>query len=158
MCTTAATDRGPVEIPSPDHEWTVLLFITEPGIGETLPQLAGCTTGLCSARDEAASFARANARVLGVSAHPPGALGAFARERELGYPLVGDEGLELGRMFDVPQVRVGERTLYERAVVVLDRLGRARSVVHPVPDPARHAASALEALAEVAREPRHDDA
>ncbi|MFF9143599.1 redoxin domain-containing protein [Streptomyces sp. NPDC014861] len=157
MSTTAATDRGPVGIPSPDHEWTVLLFITEPGIGETLPRLAGCTTGLCSARDEAASFARADARVLGVSAHAPGALAAFARERELGYPLVGDESLELGRAFGVPEVRVGERTLYERAVVVLDRSGRVRSLVHPVPDPARHAASALEALAELGRAPETDD-
>ncbi|WP_282701664.1 redoxin domain-containing protein [Streptomyces sp. CC219B] len=157
MSATAATDRGPVRIPSPDHDWTVLLFVTEPGIGEALPRLAGCTTGLCSVRDEAASFARANARVLGVSAHPPGALGAFARERELGYPLVGDEDLELGRMFGVPEVRVGERTLYERAVVVLDRRGRVRSVIHPVPDPARHAASALKTLAELARAPRYED-
>lgn len=156
MRTSALTATGPVEIPSPGHRWTVLFFITEPGIGETLPELAGCTTGLCSARDEAAAFAAADARVLGVSAHAPGVLAAFAEERALGYPLVGDENLVLGRALGVPEVRAGERELFARAAVVLDRQGRVRSLIHPVHDPSRHAALALERLAELAREPEPD--
>ncbi|WP_338672220.1 redoxin domain-containing protein [Streptomyces sp. SCSIO 30461] len=139
-----------MSVPSAEHSWTVLFFITEPGIGEVLPELAGCTTGLCSVRDEAASFARAGARVLGVSAHAPGCLAEFAAARELGYPLVGDEGLELGRALGVPEVRVGERRLFTRAGVVLDRAGRVRSLVHPVPEPERHAALVLERLLELA--------
>ncbi|MEU6386305.1 hypothetical protein ABZ847_22445 [Streptomyces bauhiniae] len=59
MQRTVMTSEGPATVPSPGHEWTVLFFITEPGIGERVPELGGCTTGLCSARDAAARFARA---------------------------------------------------------------------------------------------------
>ncbi|MFE3327554.1 redoxin domain-containing protein [Streptomyces sp. NPDC059176] len=144
------TTEGPVRVPSPAHAWTVLFFITEPGIGETLPELAGCTAGLCSARDEAAAFARAGAFVLGVSAHAPGCLAEFAVVRGLGYPLVGDGELALGRALGVPEVRVGERELFARAAVVLDRGGRVRSLIHPVRDPERHAALVLAELAGLA--------
>ncbi|MFD5423969.1 redoxin domain-containing protein [Streptomyces sp. NPDC127084] len=132
-------------MPSAEHAWTVLFFITEPGIGEVLPELAGCTTGLCSVRDEAAAFAGAGAKVLGVSAHAPGYLAEFAAARKLGYPLVGDEDLELGRTMGVPVVR----RLFARAGVVLDREGRVRALVHPVPEPERHAALVLERLSEL---------
>ncbi|GAA0904815.1 redoxin domain-containing protein [Streptomyces thermoalcalitolerans] len=146
MHTIVESTHGAVPVPSPDHEWTVLFFITEPGIGERLPHLAGCTTGLCTVRDEAAAFARANARVLGVSAHPPGHLRAFAESHDLGYPLAGDPDLALGRALGVPEVRAGERTLFDRAVVVLDSSGRVRALIHPVTDPGQHAALALEHL------------
>ncbi len=154
MSAEAAT--GPVEIPSREHRWTVLFFITEPGIGESLPELAGCSTGLCSARDAAGAFTSADARVLGVSAHAPGALAEFERANALGYPLVGDADLALGRALGVPELRVGERQLYARATVVLDREGRVRSLVHPVPDPALHASHALDVLAGLAHEPEPD--
>ncbi|MEU6525278.1 redoxin domain-containing protein [Streptomyces sp. NPDC046924] len=157
MQNTVQTTEGPVAVPSADHEWTVLFFITEPGIGERLPELAGCTTGLCSARDEAAAFARAGARVLGVSAHAPGHLAEFARSRGLGFPLVGDDDLSLGRELGVPEVRVGERTLFARAGVVLDRTGRVRSLIHPVPEPERHAGLVLAKLAELAESGRAAD-
>ncbi|NEB94167.1 redoxin domain-containing protein [Streptomyces bauhiniae] len=146
MHRTVPTSEGPVSVPSPDHEWTVLFFITEPGIGERVPELGGCTTGLCSARDAAARFARAGARVLGVSAHAPGHLAAFAAGRALGYPLIGDEDLSLGRELGVPEVRAEGRALFERAGVVLDRTGAVRSLIHPVPDPARHAELVLAEL------------
>ncbi|MFD7610970.1 redoxin domain-containing protein [Streptomyces sp. NPDC059828] len=149
MRRTVETTEGPVSVPSTEHPWTVLFFITEPGIGEVLPELAGCTTGLCSVRDEATAFARAGARVLGVSAHAPGHLAEFAAVRELGYPLVGDGDLALGRALGVPEVRVGERRLFARAGVVLDREGRVRSLVHPVPEPERHAGLVLERLREL---------
>ncbi|MEU6420096.1 redoxin domain-containing protein [Streptomyces spiralis] len=147
MWRTVPTTAGPLPVPSPDHRWTVLFFITEPGIGERLPELGGCTTGLCSARDAAAAFARADARVLGVSAHAPGRLAEFAEVRALGYPLVGDEDLSLGRAFGVPEVRAEEWTLFARAAVVLERTGRVRSLIHPVPEPERHAELVLERLA-----------
>ncbi|MFF3458279.1 redoxin domain-containing protein [Streptomyces sp. NPDC002730] len=124
----------------------MLFFITEPGIGEVLPELAGCTTGLCSVRDAAARFARADARVLGVSAHTPGHLSAFAKERDLGYPLIGDSQLTLGRAVGAPEVQVGDRILFSRAAVVLDRSGEVRALLHPVPDPAQHAALVLDEL------------
>ncbi|WP_200260260.1 redoxin domain-containing protein [Streptomyces sp. HSG2] len=147
MHSVVETTDGTVSIPSPEHRWTVLIFITEPGIGETLPELGGCTTGLCSARDEAAAFARSDARVLGVSAHPPGHLAEFGRTRNLGYALIGDSDLSLGRALGVPEVRVGERQLFARAAVVLDRGGQVRSLIHPVPHPERHAALVLDELA-----------
>ncbi|MGW1073100.1 redoxin domain-containing protein [Streptomyces sp. NPDC002537] len=153
MHTTVDTTEGPATVPSPDHRWTALFFITEPGIGEVLPELAGCTTGLCSVRDDAAAFARAGARVLGVSAHAPGHLAEFARERTLGYPLVGDGELTLGRALGVPEVTADGRTLFARAAVVLDRDGAVRALIHPVPDPERHAALVLEKLAELEGEP-----
>ncbi|MET9356584.1 redoxin domain-containing protein [Streptomyces sp. NPDC006617] len=150
MFSVVETTVGPVTVPSPNHRWTVLIYITEPGIGETLPELAGCTTGLCSVRDQAAAFARDDVLVLGASAHPPGDLGDFAAARDLGYPLIGDEDLALGRALGVPEVRVGRRTLFARAAVVLDREGRVRSLIHPVPDPERHAALVLDELARLA--------
>ncbi|MFF3291544.1 redoxin domain-containing protein [Streptomyces sp. NPDC003023] len=152
MRTTVETTEGHVTVPSPDHRWTVLFFITEPGIGETLPELAGCTTGLCSVRDEAAAFARFDARVLGVSAHAPGHLSEFARDRLLGSPVAGDEERELGRALGVPEVRAGGRSLYARAAVVLDRDGQVRSLIHPVSEPGQHAALALNALAALCAE------
>ncbi|GAA3127756.1 redoxin domain-containing protein [Streptomyces echinatus] len=150
MQRTVPTTGGSVPVPSPDHRWTVLFFITEPGIGERLPELGGCTTGLCSARDAAAAFGRADARVLGVSAHAPGHLAEFAEGRALGYPLIGDEDLSLGRELGVPEVRAEGRTLFARAAVVLDRAGRVRSLIHPVPEAERHAELVLEELAALA--------
>ncbi|GLW45650.1 hypothetical protein Stsp02_13120 [Streptomyces sp. NBRC 14336] len=149
MQRTVLTTDGPLPVPSPGHRWTVVFFITEPGIGERLPELGGCTTGLCSARDAAARFGRAGARVLGVSAHAPGHLAEFAEERALGYPLVGDEDLALGRALGVPEVRAEGRALFDRAAVILDREGRVRSLIHPVPEPDRHAELVLEQLAEL---------
>ncbi|MGW0557497.1 redoxin domain-containing protein [Streptomyces sp. NPDC002926] len=149
MHVTAESTEGPVRVPSPDHRWTALFFITEPGIGEVLPELAGCTTGLCSVRDDAARFARADVRVLGVSAHAPGHLAEFAKSRDLGYPLVGDGELTLGRAVGVPEVKAGDRTLFSRAAVVLDRMGVVRAVLHPVPEPERHAALVLETVAQL---------
>ncbi|MEU1089100.1 redoxin domain-containing protein [Streptomyces sp. NPDC005892] len=150
MQRSVETTEGPVVAPSGEHRWTVLFFITEPGIGEVLPELAGCTTGLCSVRDNAARFARADVRVLGVSAHAPGHLAEFAASRELGYPLVGDPELVLGRSLGVPEVRVGERILFARAGVVLDRAGRVRALLHPVADPENHAELVLAAVEELA--------
>lgn len=147
MHVTAETTEGLVAVPSAEHRWTALFFVTEPGIGEVLPELAGCTTGLCSARDAAAEFARADVRVLGVSAHAPGYLAAFARDRALGYPLVGDGTLALGRALGVPEVRADGRTLFARAGVVLDRTGDVRALIHPIADPEGHAALVLEAVA-----------
>lgn len=146
---TAESTDGPIAVPSPDHEWTALLFITEPGIGELLPELAGCTTGLCSVRDEASRFVRAGVRVLGVSAHAPGHLADFALTRDLGYPLIGDGDLTLGRALGVPEVHADGRTLFARAAVILDRAGEVRALIHPVPDPERYAALVLERIAEL---------
>lgn len=123
-----------------------MFFITEPGIGEVLPELAGCTTGLCSVRDAAARFARADARVLGVSAHAPDHLSAFAKERNLGYPLVGDSQLTLGRAVGAPEVRVCDRILFSRSAAILDRSGQVRALLHPIPDPSQHAALVLDEL------------
>ncbi|MGV9787884.1 redoxin domain-containing protein [Streptomyces sp. NPDC003435] len=150
MHRTVTTPEGPVTVPSPDHEWTVLFFITEPGIGERVPELGGCTTGLCSARDAAAGFARAGARVLGVSAHAPGHLAEFAAGRALGYPLIGDEDLSLGRALGVPEVRAEGRALFDRAGVVLDRTGTVRALIHPIPEPAHHAELVLAELERLA--------
>jgi peroxiredoxin len=146
---TAESTDGPIAVPSPDHEWTALFFITEPGIGEILPELAGCTTGLCSVRDDAARFARAGVRAFGVSAHAPGHLADFARTRDLGYPLIGDGDLTLGRTLGVPEVRADDRTLFARAAVILDRTGEVRALLHPVPEPERHAALVLEKIAQL---------
>ncbi|RZU44594.1 peroxiredoxin [Streptomyces sp. BK022] len=150
MQRTVMTSEGPLPVPSPEHEWTVLFFVTEPGIGDRVPELGGCTTGLCSARDASARFARAGARVLGASAHAPGHLAEFAAGRALGYPLIGDEDLLLGRALGVPEVRAEGRALFERAGVVLDRTGAVRALVHPVPDPGRHAELVLTELERLA--------
>ncbi|MGM0347616.1 redoxin domain-containing protein [Streptomyces sp. Adlamb9] len=144
---TVSTTAGRLPVPVPDRRWTVLFFITEPGIGEVIPELGGCTTGLCSVRDLAARFSAADAAVLGVSAHEPGALAEFARERGLGYPLVGDGALALGRALEVPEVQVGKRTLYRRATVVLGHDGRIRARFHPIPEPETHAEAVLAQLA-----------
>ncbi|WP_374050406.1 redoxin domain-containing protein [Streptomyces roseicoloratus] len=149
MRVTVDSTEGPIAVPSPDHRWTALFFITEPGIGEILPELAGCTTGLCTVRDDAARFARAGVRALGVSAHAPGHLADFAASRDLGYPLLGDGDLALGRALGVPEVKAGDRTLFARAAVVLDRAGAVRALIHPIPDPERHAEIVLEAVAEL---------
>ncbi|MFY1677697.1 MULTISPECIES: redoxin domain-containing protein [unclassified Streptomyces] len=149
---TVRTTAGPMVVPSPEHEWTVLLFITEPGIGERLPALAGCTAGLCSARDAARTFARYGALVLGVGAQTPDRLAAFTESHGLGFAMVGDSDLSLGRALGVPETRDAGRPLFARAAVVLDRSGRVRSPVHQVPDPDRHAEVALAALAEAADE------
>ncbi|MEU0601439.1 hypothetical protein ABZ484_24815 [Streptomyces sp. NPDC006393] len=92
------------------------------------------------------------ARVLGVSAHAPGRLAGFAEGRALGYPLVGDEDLSLGRALGVPEVRAEDRTLFARAAVVLDRAGRVRSLIHPVPvpEPEHHAGLVLDEPARLA--------
>lgn len=158
MRVTVESTEGPISVPSSEHRWTALFFITEPGIGEVLPELAGCTTGLCSVRDDAARFTRAGVRVLGVSAHAPGHLAEFARTRDLGYPLVGDGSLTLGRALGVPEVTADGRTLFARAAVILDRTGEVRALLHPVPDPGRHAALVLEKLTELDADDAEDEA
>ncbi|MEV7202361.1 hypothetical protein [Streptomyces griseoluteus] len=78
-----------------------------------------------------------------MSAHAPGHLAEFAAGRALGHPLTGDENLSLGREPGVPEVRAEGRALFERAGVVLERTGAVRALIHPVPDPGRHAESVL---------------
>ena len=84
----------------------------------------GCTKEACSFRDATADFQQAGAVVAGVSSDSVDSHRRFAKDNELEYPLLADDGGELRKKLGVPRSMLG--LVDGRVTYVIDREGVLR--------------------------------
>jgi peroxiredoxin len=114
---------------------------------DAFPGARGCTPQSCAFRDHAADLAAHGARVIGVSAQPPGEQLAFAEREHIPYPLLSDTSLRLAARMGLPTFEIAGLRLFRRLTFVA-REGRIEKVFYPVFPPDRNAADVLAWLAE----------
>lgn len=105
---------------------------------------AGCTAEACGFRDAAAAFARAGARVVGVSGDSVASHARFAARHDLSFTLLSDARGELRRRYGVPKTF---GLLPGRVTYVIDRAGIVRHIFANQLQATRHVTEALAALA-----------
>lgn len=82
---------------------------------------SGCTTEMCTFRDELAGFEALDAKLYGISTDLPFAQNIFAQEHDLNFPLLSDYRNEVIREYGVVlEGMYGVLDAAERAVFVLD--------------------------------------
>jgi peroxiredoxin Q/BCP len=81
-----------------------------------------CTNQLCSYTSGLESFTGFGARVWAISPQGLASHEQFARERQLGFPLLADEGLVVSRRYGITLLHAGLR----RSVFVIDADGVLR--------------------------------
>ena len=87
----------------------------------------GCTTQACDFRDSMGSLVGAGYRVLGISPDTPEALGRFAADHELEFPLLSDPDHRVAEAWGAWGEKKNYGKVYEgliRSTVVLDEEGR----------------------------------
>jgi len=109
----------------------------------------GCTTQACGVRDNQAAYAKAGARVLGISPDPVRKVKAFHDKRDLNFTLLADETHAVADRYGV----WAEKSMYgkkyfgnERTTFVIDPDGKVSAVLAKV-KPGEHDALVLAALA-----------
>ena len=113
---------------------------------DAIPGARGCTPQSSAFRDHVTDFAALRATLLGLSAQSAEDQAEFAAREAIPYPLLSDEGLELGRALRLPTFEAGGLTLYKRLTFVACE-GRIERVFYPVFPPDRNAADVLDWLA-----------
>lgn len=111
----------------------------------------GCTVQACGVRDHEADYARAGAKVLGVSPDPVTKVRSFHDKESLNFTLLADEGHSVADAYGVwAEKSMYGRTYFgnERTTFVVGADGRVASVLRKV-KPAEHDRLVLEALAGV---------
>ncbi len=84
----------------------------------------GCTTEMCTFRDQMDQFKNLNAQVLGISVDPPFSLKAWAEANNLNFPMLSDFNREAVKLYGVALENMGGMEGYtaaKRAVFVLDK-------------------------------------
>ena len=85
---------------------------------------SGCTTEMCTFRDELAGFEALDAKVYGISTDLPFAQNVFAEQNDLNFPLLSDYRDEIIHEYGVVlEGMYGVVDAAERAVFVLDGEG-----------------------------------
>lgn len=112
----------------------------------------GCTIQACGVRDRSDDYAKAGARVLGVSPDEVEEIAKFAEKFSLNFTLLADPDHGVAELYGV----WGEKKLYgktymgvQRATFLIDGEGRIAKVF-PKVQPKTHDGVVLAALAEVA--------
>jgi len=112
----------------------------------------GCTTQACGVRDRRADYAKAGARVIGVSPDEVKAIDKFAGKYELDYTLLADADHAVAEKYGtwVEKSMYGKKYMaVQRATFVIGPDGRIAKVF-PKVSPKTHDDVVLEALAELA--------
>jgi thioredoxin-dependent peroxiredoxin len=111
----------------------------------------GCTTQACSVRDRGAEYAKAGARVIGVSPDGVEAVGKFAEKYALDFTLLADADHAVAEAYGA----WGEKSMYgkkymgvQRATFLIDPQGQIAKVF-PKVSPKTHDDVVLEALAKL---------
>lgn len=111
----------------------------------------GCTTQACGVRDHRGDYAKAGARVLGVSPDDVAAVKRFADKYDLGFTLLADADHAVADAYGV----WAEKSMYGRAywgnlrsTFIIDAGGVVRHVI-PKVSPKTHDEQVLAALAEL---------
>jgi peroxiredoxin Q/BCP len=112
----------------------------------------GCTTQACGVRDHGADYAKAGARVIGVSPDEVDAVKKFADKFGLDFTLLADADHAVAERYGT----WGEKSMYgrkytgvERATFLIDPAGKIAKVF-PKVSPKTHDEIVFEALAELA--------
>jgi thioredoxin-dependent peroxiredoxin len=112
----------------------------------------GCTTQACGVRDHAADYAKAGARVLGISPDEVAAIEKFAGKYDLGFTLLADSDHKVAEAYGA----WGEKSMYGkkymgvlRCTFIVDPEGKIARVL-PKVQPKKHDGLVLKALGELA--------
>jgi len=109
---------------------------------------SGCTAEACSFRDNAASFKKLKAQVVGVSKDSVASHDKFKKKYDLNFPLVSDADGKICEKYGtwVQKSLYGRKYMgIERATSLIDKAGVVRKVWHKV-KVAGHADDVAEAL------------
>jgi peroxiredoxin Q/BCP len=112
----------------------------------------GCTTQACGVRDHRADYAKAGARVLGISPDPVKKVKKFHDKQALDFTLLADEDHGVAEAYGVwVEKSMYGRTYWgvQRSTFIVDPDGKIARVLHKV-KPGEHDRLVLKALAEVA--------
>ena len=141
-----ATDGRPVDLGALGPGRSVIFVLPLTGRPEIdlpagpleIPGARGGSEQAAWFRDHHAELRTAGAaRVYGLSAQPAGYLRELAHRLRLPYPLIPDPRLTLATALGLPTFAAGERRLYERLTLIVDR-DLVEHVFHPIPEPASH--------------------
>jgi peroxiredoxin Q/BCP len=112
----------------------------------------GCTTQACGVRDRSDEYAKAGARVIGVSPDEPEKIKKFDDKYGLGFTLLGDVDHKVAEKYGA----WGEKSMYGkkymgmlRSTFIIDPKGKIARVF-PKVQPKKHDALVLKALGELA--------
>lgn len=108
----------------------------------------GCTAQACGVRDRTADYEQADARVIGVSPDPVGAVRRFDDKYGLGFTLLADEDHSVADAYGTwVEKRMYGKTYWgvQRATFIVDPEGRIAKVF-PKVSPKTHDDVVLEAL------------
>jgi peroxiredoxin Q/BCP len=112
----------------------------------------GCTTQACGVRDHRADYAKAGARVLGISPDPVKKVKKFHDKQALDFTLLADEDHAVAEAYGVwVEKSMYGRTYWgnERTTFIIGPDGEVAEVLRKV-KPAEHDARVLAALGELA--------
>jgi peroxiredoxin len=148
------SSQGPVDLAELAHGRLVLYVYPRsgrPGVPllpgwDSIPGARGCTPQSCAFRDHAGELERLGARVAGLSAQSIDDQVEFAERNRMPFPVVSDQGLELGAALRLPTFEIEGLTLYKRVTLVAERGGVVK-VFYPVFPPDRNAGDVVAWLA-----------
>lgn len=149
-----ATTGGTLDVVA-DVEWTVVFLYPATGVpGEPLPDgwlelpgAYGCTAETCRFRDLVGEFKALGTVLRGISTQTPKVQAEFAAREGVTYPLLSDEEHRLVDALRLPTFTMGgSPQRLRRATLLVTRDRMIRTVLYPVPDPARHADEVLDWL------------
>jgi peroxiredoxin Q/BCP len=112
----------------------------------------GCTTQACGVRDHRADYAKAGARVLGISPDPVKKVKKFHDKQALDFTLLADEDHAIAEAYGVwVEKSMYGRTYWgnERTTFIIGPDGKVAEVLRKV-KPAEHDARVLAALEQLA--------
>lgn len=147
------------DVPVPPAEpgaWTVLFcfpgaFAPEsqgyPPHWADIPGTRGCTLEATTYAARHERFARAGARIRGVSTQRTDQLSAFAAHAGLPYELLSDADGRLATALRLPTFRAAGTDRLKRLTMLVDPAGTIREIQFPVTDPAASVDEMLTALA-----------
>jgi peroxiredoxin Q/BCP len=105
----------------------------------------GCTTEVCTFRDDIARLRQAGAKVVGVSLDDVKSHAAFAEKYHVPFPLLADEDRQVATRYGVLTSRMGLHYA-KRTTFLIDPQGRIARVYVDV-DPEKNSAQVLADLA-----------
>lgn len=114
-----------------------------------------CTKEACSFRDSAGEIRAMGAEVLGVSNDGSASHQKFAAKHRLNYPLLSDEGGEIGKAFGIARLGgfLAGWIPPRRVTFVIDGDGVVRKILESEFDASKHVDGAVAALREIAGRP-----
>jgi len=128
---TGVPDRDPSIDPAPGWDF--------------ISGAAGCTAQSCAFRDLYADIRSFGANLIGISSQPLLEQIEFSKRKEIPFPLLSDEALNLTRKLNLPTFSVGNRVFIKRHTLIV-RNGIVKKVFYPIYPTEQNAADVLQWL------------